>query len=162
MGRLMEAKLYGMPRARQILYLLTGLPVKCPMSLSSSTYLKGFALLEVLLALALAVAVLGTALPALATTMSRLQDFHTTLTALALAKAKLIEFKHIAGATESVVQGQEGIFFWIINITDLSHLPISPETRKNFLLQEIAVRVALESQGQPIVELKTHRIERRQ
>lgn len=120
---------------------------------------NGFALLEILLALVLAVAVLGTALPALATTAARLQDFRTTSKALALANAKLTEFKHMAVAAQPIAQGQEGAFFWQINITNLSLFPDSLGTRQTFQLQELVVRVALQAQDLPLIELKTHRIE---
>ncbi|MGR9051497.1 MAG: prepilin-type N-terminal cleavage/methylation domain-containing protein [Gammaproteobacteria bacterium] len=125
----------------------------------NGTAVKGFALLEVLLALALAASVLGAALPALATTLARLQEFHTTANALALAKAKLTEFKYTATAAQPVVQGREDAFYWQLSITDLTPFPASTVTGSSFVLQELTVRVALQAQGAPLVELKTHRIE---
>lgn len=127
---------------------------------NNTTHLKGFALLEILLALGLASAVLGVTLPAFAMTVARLQDFYTTSAALALAKAKLTEFKHETIMERSAVQGKEGPFFWQLSITNLSPLPSSSEFRGIFLLQELTIRVALQqAQDQPLAELKTRRIE---
>jgi len=119
---------------------------------------SGFALLEVILAFALSVFVLGIALPAISQTVAKLTELRLHSTALSLAHSKLKEYAFDCAELPSDYQGVENGFFWQVSVKKTLPNGIDGPLMDIYFVQNINVKVASNEHAEPLISLSAHRL----
>lgn len=144
---------------RKVLLPLTGSQEKLSrINLGKFAYQPGFALLEILLAFAISVFVLGIALPAISQTVTKLTEFRSHSTALTLARLKLEEYASEYAVMPRHYQGVQNGFFWQVSIENRVPDAIEGPFIGIIFLQKIDVKIAANEQVEPLISLSTHRL----
>lgn len=115
-------------------------------------------MLEVILAFALSVFVMGITLPAISQTMAKLTEFRLHSTALSLAHSKLVEYAFDCSELPSDYQGVENGFFWQVSVNKTLPSGIDGPLMNIYFVQNIDVKVASNEYTEPLISLSAHRL----
>jgi Tfp pilus assembly protein PilV len=145
MGRTAPSKLTG-SQASLIKIKAPGLPDQ-----------SGFALLEIILAFAISVFVLGIALPAISQTVTKLAELRSYSTALSLAHSKLEEYAFDCAPSPRNYKGLENGFYWQVSVKRIVPTAIEGPLMGVYFLKIINVTVASAEHAEPLINLSAHR-----
>ncbi|MDP2173583.1 MAG: hypothetical protein Q8J62_07385 [Candidatus Cloacimonadaceae bacterium] len=115
-------------------------------------------MLEVILAFALSVFVLGIALPAISQTVAKLTELRLRSTALSLAHSKLKEYAFDCAELPRDYQGVENGFFWQVSVKKMLPSGIDRPLMDIYFVQNINVKVASNEHAEPLISLSAHRL----
>lgn len=124
-----------------------------------SSQAAGFSLIEVLVALAISVMVVGIGLPAISDSLSRQSDARSRLSAVGLARSKIEEFTALTGRADLPRSGTMNELHWQVSVSEAAS-PDRSGLAASFVMERIVVEILRDQGATPIVSLTSFRLKR--
>lgn len=119
----------------------------------------GFSLIEVLVALAISVMVVGIGLPAVSDSLSRQSDARLRISAVGLAHSKLEEFTALTGRGDLPRSGIKNDLHWRVSVSEVR--PTGRSGRAASLIMErVGVEVLRDQGATPMLSLSAFHLKR--
>jgi len=119
----------------------------------------GFSLIEVLVALAISVMVVGIGLPALSDSLSRQSDARLRMFAIGLARSKIEEFTALTGRDDMPRSGIMNDLHWRVSVSE-----DAPSGRSglaaSLTMERVVVEVSRDQAATPMISLSAFRLRR--
>lgn len=119
----------------------------------------GFSLIEVLVALAISVMVVGIGLPAISDSLSRQSDARSRLSAVVLARSKIEEFTALTGRADLPRSGIMNHLHWQVSVSEDASSGRSG-LAASLMMERVVVEVLRDQGATPIVSLTGFRLKR--
>lgn len=119
----------------------------------------GFSLIEVLVALAISVMVVGIGLPAISDSLSRQSDARSRLSAVVLARSKIEEFTSLTGRADLPRGGIMNHLHWQVSVSEDASFGRSGPAA-SLMMERVVVEVLRDQGATPIVRLTSFRLKR--
>ena len=119
----------------------------------------GFSLIEVLVALAISVMVVGIGLPAISDSLSRQSDARSRLSAVVLARSKIEEFTALTGRADLPRSGAMNHLHWQVSVSEEASSGRSGPAA-SLMMERVVVEVLRDQGATPIVSLTSFRLKR--
>lgn len=120
----------------------------------------GFSLIEVLVALAISVMVVGIGLPAVSDSLMRQSDAHLRVSAIALARSKIEEFSALTDRDDLPRSGITNDLHWRAFVSEVAPTD-SNGGAAPLVLERVGVEVFRDQGALPVVSLNGFRLKRR-
>lgn len=125
----------------------------------SSRYATGFSLIEVLVALAISVMVVGIGLPAVSDSLSRQSDARLRISAVELARSKIAEFTALTGRDDLPRSGIMNDLHWRVSVSEVTPAGRSGVTA-SLMMERVGVEVLRDEGATPMISLSAFRLKR--
>lgn len=119
----------------------------------------GFSLIEVLVALAISVMVVGIGLPAISDSLSRQSDARSHISAVSLARSKIEEFTALTGRADLPRSGTMNDLRWQVAVSEVASSGRSG-IAASLMMERVVVEVLRDQGATPVVSLTSFRLKR--
>lgn len=119
----------------------------------------GFSLIEVLVALAISVMVVGIGLPAISDSLSRQSDARLRISAVELARSKIEAFTALTGRDDLPRSGVMNDLHWRVSVNDVTPVGGSG-VAATLMMERVAVEVLSDEGATPMISLSAFRLKR--
>jgi prepilin-type N-terminal cleavage/methylation domain-containing protein len=119
----------------------------------------GFSLIEVLVALAISVMVVGIGLPAISDSLSRQADARSRISAVSLARSKIEEFTALTGRVDLPRSGIMNDLHWQVSVSEEASSGQSG-IAASLMMERVVVEVLHDQGATPMISLTAFRLKR--
>lgn len=120
----------------------------------------GFSLIEVLVALAISVMVVGIGLPAVSDSLSRQSDARLRISAVELARSKIEAFTALTGRDDLPRSGIMNGLHWRVSVSEATPAGRSGVTAA-LMMERVGVEVLRDEGATPLISLSAFRLKRK-
>lgn len=120
----------------------------------------GFSLIEVLVALAISVMVVGIGLPAVSDSLSRQSDARLRVSAVELARSKIEAFTALTGRDDLPRSGVMNDLHWRVSVSEVTPAGRSGVTA-TLMMERVGVEVLRDEGATPMISLSAFRLKRK-